>query len=713
MRIPTAFVACVAAAVLAGPGQARAQRARFGRPALGEHHEVWRLTHDPVVRDWANYHNCNCWSPDGRYVCYTHWGAKDDNYGSKSGASVHVFDLERDTDLRVDQGINPRWAKTRNSLFYVRFDPSKGELPAKGTEVRRFDPDTGENTHFMWGVEMIGGTDYRDEWLYGARRFRGQTPQYRSLRMSMSQPDAFEDLPNVVGSQMLPNPEHPVLFTRSDHKKEPFNATRYWYPLDGRERKIFVPTLQQCHMAWLGNGEYFLLGNGLIRGRRWNEPFPSNVHILASVGVGDVSPCGRSGRYACGDHTVADLRSGDGWRFIDPLSIVCYPREIADNSGIYDADPKGSPDGTKISFVSNYDLQNAPVATIAETPKRGATALVVDSTDGFPPAGYINVRREVIRYERKTAKSFGGLTRQCFDTVKAPLRAGRRATSFASRRLTDEEWTRMGRASSSMRHSIKDESSPLIRQRQTDVYVAVVRRPDRPYLRRAGSGLQLVPGEAHYETRGYHLLRDGQRITTALARPGAVMALPGRGEYRAVAVEWSGLESEPSLPLQVARPAKLNVLTDAPKDFSWTRDRWLVNGKETPRQAAGKADEAIREILHLHDGVIHREWYRRGVIAKRHDLSADGKAIRRLTFDAGRLAVREYYNREDFRVSREVFDENGFITEWLFYRHAGRGVQVRDHWFYDRGMPVRHVLKERDHFEKRGDHWVKVGRPQP
>ena len=101
------------------------------------------------------------------------------------------------------------------------------------------------------------------------------------------------------------------------------------------------------------------------------------------------------------------------------------------------------------------------------------------------------------------------------------------------------------------------------------------------------------------------------------------------------------------------------------------------------------------------------------MIAKRHDVSADGKAIRRLTFDAGRLAVREYYNREDFRVSREVFDENGFITEWLFYRHAGRGVQVRDHWFYDRGMPVRHVLKERDHFEKRGDHWVKVGRPQP
>ena len=40
------------------------------------------------------------------------------------------------------------------------------------------------------------------------------------------------------------------------------------------------------------------------------------------------------------------------------------PETVADNSGIYDADPKGSPDGTKICFVSNYDLEDAPVTRI-------------------------------------------------------------------------------------------------------------------------------------------------------------------------------------------------------------------------------------------------------------------------------------------------------------------------------------------------------------
>ena len=34
---------------------------------------VWRLTHDPTVRDSGNYHNVQCWSHNGRYTCYTHW----------------------------------------------------------------------------------------------------------------------------------------------------------------------------------------------------------------------------------------------------------------------------------------------------------------------------------------------------------------------------------------------------------------------------------------------------------------------------------------------------------------------------------------------------------------------------------------------------------------------------------------------------------------
>ena len=38
---------------------------------------VWRLTHDPAVRDYGNYHNIQCWSPNGRYTCYTRFAYVD------------------------------------------------------------------------------------------------------------------------------------------------------------------------------------------------------------------------------------------------------------------------------------------------------------------------------------------------------------------------------------------------------------------------------------------------------------------------------------------------------------------------------------------------------------------------------------------------------------------------------------------------------------
>ena len=705
MNAVTRILVVLAMFIVVTDNDALAQRERFERPVLGENLGIWRITNDPKIRDWANYHNCQCWSPDGRYVCYSHWGStNDDGYGSKSGASIHVFDLHGDKGKRVDQGINPRWAKQHNWLFYARFNPKAGELPKKGTEVMKFDADAAKVSHVTYGVEVVGGTDADDRWLYGARRFRGQTPQYRSVRIRIGARDSYEYLPDVTGSQMLPNPQHPVFFTRHDHKKEPFNATRYWYRLDGTGKRIFVPTVQQCHMGWLGNGEYFLLGNGLIRGFRWGEPFPNNVHFLASVGVGDVSPCGRSGRYACGDHTVADLRSGDGWRFMSPLSVVCYPVDVADNSGIYDADPKGSPDGTKISFVSNYDLKEGPVARLTKTAGRKDDALHVDSTEGFPETGSVVVHREVVGYRRKTATTFEGLTRQRYNTMLRPAKAGRLVTSFEARCLTEKQWKQLPGPSPAMRKSIRDMSSPLMRQRQTDLYIAVVRRPDRPYLRLKDGTVQLVPGEDHYETFGYHILLDGKKITQAPLRPRGALALAKPGRYQTVAVEWSGLESEPSLALALEQPAKLGVLADPPNDFSWTSDRWLVKGRSVTKQAAAQSPEAVREIVHRHDGVIHREWYSRGAITRRHDLNPEGKAIRRLAYENGKLAVREYYDREGNQVSTETFDTDGFITQSVKYR----GKLKYDQWFYDRGMPVRRIIKEREEYRKQGDNWVRA-----
>ena len=57
-------------------------------PREGETIEVWRITSDPTVRDWANYHNTQCWSPDGRYICFTHYASNGKEFGTAEAAEV-------------------------------------------------------------------------------------------------------------------------------------------------------------------------------------------------------------------------------------------------------------------------------------------------------------------------------------------------------------------------------------------------------------------------------------------------------------------------------------------------------------------------------------------------------------------------------------------------------------------------------------------------
>lgn len=61
---------------------------------------VWRLTHDPVIRDEANYHNTQCWSHDGRYTCYTHWVEQ----GRRNGVEGNFFGPFLDSWQLADRG---------------------------------------------------------------------------------------------------------------------------------------------------------------------------------------------------------------------------------------------------------------------------------------------------------------------------------------------------------------------------------------------------------------------------------------------------------------------------------------------------------------------------------------------------------------------------------------------------------------------------------
>jgi len=692
------------APLAAAPGQ----REVFPTPGNGENLGVWRLTHDPTARHWANYHNTRCWSPDGRYVCYTRYGE------AKTDQEVFVYDAQADTTRSLGHGQYPRWANGHNWLFFLRL-AHEGAARQLFSEVIWADLDTGALRPIArepGELDRFGETDARDEWLYAGRllknkqRIDGQVvgdTERSAIRIRIGVPGEVQDLPGVLGYQFMANPSHPLFFTR--WRKGPggdFGASRLWYDLDGKNERIGIPLLQNAHTSWLGNGEYHLMGNGLVRGRRWDEPFPSNVHVLAGVNMGDISPCGTSGRYVTGDHLIADLRSGDGWPFIHPLSVICFPADVGDASTTYDADPKGSPDGTKVTFVTNYDLKDGPLTFLTGEVSGNGGSLRVTSTRGFAARGSLVIKNEVIGYDRITPTSFEGIARERFNTERAPARAGQAVTSFEARLLTDEQWRRAGRAMPEMRSLIREPNSPLLRQRQTDVHVAVVRRPDRPFLRTAAAGVELIPGEEHRETLGYHLLREGNRVTREPLLPGARFELDAGGEYRAIAVERSGLESEPGLPLRVAGAVSLRILATPPADFSWTMQRWTVAENVVSADVAGKAPAAVRELVHRHDGVIAREWYRAGVLTLRHDLDRAGRPARQLTYRDEKLTTRDYADRAGRRVSREVFEPEAYIVETIVYE-AATG-EEKDHWWFERGMPVRQIKNGRE-FGRTGDRW--------
>jgi len=129
-----------------------------------------------------------------------------------------------------------------------------------------------------------------------------------------------------------------------------------------------------------------------------------------------------------------------------------------------------------------------------------------------------------------------------------------------------------------------------------------------------------------------------------------------------------------------------------------------VNNTETPTAALATAPEVIREVVHLYDGVIVRKWHRKSVLAQHHDLNHEGKAIRRLTYEAGKLATRDDFNRDGEHISRELFAPDGFITERIMFAKYGNTVGESDHWWFEKGTPVRRVAG-RTEYVKDGEKW--------
>ncbi len=745
-------------------------------PRQGGTVEVWRITDDPTVRDWASYHSTPCFSPDGRYICYIHFAGNPDELklppkseiqhkdlyrptGTPGARKIRLYDLHKNEDRKINAENNntdPKWANKHNWFFYTQSISREGTNEEKTTKVMWLDVDTGNLKNIGYGLRSLKYTDCDDRWLYGMITLAdGEVKGSRIPIKENSKPEPLQGKWKYGGNLLYTNPVHPMIVSRDNLYKQHYYATKIWRPagylgtydipfvarhffhadLEGGNRIVSYPEMEGAHFSWLGDGSYFLAGNGQFRGWKWNEPLPSNIHFLGAIRCSsDPSPCGRSGRWISGSSAgpmqIVDIRSGDGWNYLNALSHIhdsgsfsyCY------GSGLSDNDAKGSPDGTKICFVTNYDLKDGPVTEILENVSGiSGNQILVKSTDGFPKAGRITVRNEIIAYERKTPTSFEGLTRRLYNTHPVilehlnpqrrklyeerpvDLRKGQIVKSFDAICIPEDEWKKLPLPAKILKH-YDGKITPLLRQAQTDVYVAVVRLPDRPHFRKAENEIELIPSENHWETYGYHIFKDSTKITDNPLRPGESFNFPETGTYTATAVEWSGLESKESLPVKIQNNITLKILHDKPADFSWTYDRWLVDRKEVSEEEAKNSIEAVREIVHLHDGVIHREWYNWGQIIKRYDLNLEWKPIRRLFYQNSKLTRRELHNRDGIHFSTEFFDPDGYITESIQYRMVSGELNEYRHWWYEKGVSVKSVRNSSggaEIYTKDGNRWLK------
>ncbi len=706
-----------------------AQIEKFNVTEAGKKIEVWRITNNPTIRDWANYHNTKCWSPNGRYLVYTHFASDGKEFGNESAAEVHLFDIQKKEDIFVGKGIEPRWANNHNWIFYLELSKD-----GKTRRVVWYNIDKKKKNYLEGKAERLKETDYKDEWLYGFRKTASKTKGAyaikEAVRISIKKNAKEEVLWNgkkKYGWYLFPNPNSPIAIARDSRFRDmcydtvnydikmPFVARHFFkINLDGTKQSKSIPIMEGSHFSPDGAGKYFMAGNGPTRGFKFDDSFPGNLDFLSNICVGDIGVLGRSGRWLCGSTgggngplQIADMRSGEGWVVMKPLSVLCYPGNM-DNSGEYDNDAKGSPDGTKVAFVSTYDLKDGPVTVV--TKDLVGDNIIVQSTEGFPNKGRLvqvdGFRREVISYENKTETSFKGIKRGLYGTPgDGTITAGRTITSFESRIIPLSMRDNLPLPSKTIQKLVKNTNSPLRYQRSSDLYSVVVRKPDAPYLRKFDSKIELIPGENHWETMGYILFRNGEKVATKLYQPGETITLTKSGNYQAMAVEYSGLEGKKSSPLKINAGSKIKILKETPSNFSWISSRYLVAGKSVTAQTASLADETIKEIIHLYDGIISKEWSSNGIITKKYDLNPEGKPIRKLFYTNGILNRREYWDKNNNHISTELYNSKGDMIKSIHINCEGSKIDTE--WDYVNKYPVK-CSKNKGVYKLENDKWIKV-----
>jgi hypothetical protein len=486
--------------------------------------ELWRIEHDWDTTAELAYHFQSPFSFDGRYIV------------SKQGKPLHIFDLHSNQVVKVLRGgSKPSWAHHSHQLFYYNND-----------RVYRYDVDLDETIVIVEGI----GAGYPRTISHDDRYIFTSYGGFSSGNDRINTGEIYR-IENVSNAS-LKNGKVVQLTDDWQYASEPRASSRYDVIVFKQRRDAgdidrglwamaFDGPLEEIHQsiklldgdfslgkhpAWLGSGEFFIMGDEsppkkirYFEDGAWGEWIPIGPKKFSA---GSVAPMGYSGQWLvahAGNESlinVVDMETGN------PTLLAHVPSEMIDdhpgdeNRG--DPDPHGSPDGTKVAFVSNYDFKNCPATQLTGKIKDNVP---VRSTAGFPPAGILAVRHHLVAYNSKTANSFEGITSGALGTEPA----------------VEGTWSDMVVTNFACRSS---SNTDLDHQYQQDLYIAVYRLPDTPGLSVLSDIVTISPGENRREIMGYKL--QSPSGTVLLTSFPSTVDLTG-GTYSISAIEWSGLES--------------------------------------------------------------------------------------------------------------------------------------------------------------------------
>ncbi len=664
--------------------------------------EIWRMTCGVRTRHHTVYHDSDPFNHDGRYLLYL-IGEEAAESVKKATQTLAVYDLQADREIWRSPipARWPQWAHQSNRIFFA--DGVKG----RRQNVWQAEIPSGRLTKICDdALNAVAGVTPDDEWLiYTLNKvYRVRARADSKSEVLWEHPEA----PKVSSSLPCHSPTRPVFQVRQNVAGKR-NAPDRWdrqHPArmlvddDGRMLGPALSSLEQAHGAWRGDGEYLIAGDGLLCGRLWNQPAPVPLLAYSNSSAHDPSACGRSGQWTCTTDGINDRLKVFDWRTTD-TTLVCYSCSIIhqvegdnrDLSGPYDSDACGSPDGTKICFSSNYQLDRFPATQVTGSSEH---TLEVLSTAGFPEQGLLSVHVGILSYTGKTQTAFTGIQPNALGSRFTVLREGTSVSNFLGR--TDAQAQDL-----------------LAAQYATDVYLAVVRRPDRPALAARDDAIVLHPGFNHRETRGYALYVDGETVSGEPWDPRQPLTLPQGKQLQAAAVEWCGLRSElsPAMPLGTGARV-LRYDPQRPAELDAPRQRLMVVGVEgklssAPRGATVQGLPQAAVQFTTGDGQpLAEEYYERGRLQRRHELTPDGRTTLIQEYQEGRLSKRTIRDPEERLLRIEHLDPQGYLTKCESFSRGRLSSWIE---YRDREPATRTVFTAKGKeigFENRNGVWERV-----